>query len=290
MRFFEREFDGRQHMLRPDFDLQHLRDILPGSISEHRHDYYELLFILASNNLKYQVGEQVYKVMPNNIVLVNSMVNHHPIINQHSIYDRLLLWLTPEFVRSISPPDFPLWVCFEDPLNRIQNVLYMRSKVLMPLKHAFLRLEQHYFSDLYGHAHLARVYLTEILMMLNRTYLGVVEDAVEEENHTNKAIEAVVDYILENLSGDLSLAHLAERFYINKYHLSREFKKYVGYTIHHYVQIQRLKAVEDLLLNTDRSLTELCYRCGFGDYSSLFRMFKQRYGMTPSEYRACHRD
>ena len=284
MNSFHKQYDGRQHMLRPDFELLHLRDIMPTEVQEHRHAYYELLFVVAGSNLSYQVGDDIHKVVPNNIILINSETEHHPIVNPHSIYERLLLWLTPEFVRSISYPDFPLWHCFEDPLSKGRNVLYMKPKHLALMQHAILRFEWNYFSNLYGHEHLTRVYLEELLMMLNRTYLDVVEGAVEEAAPSNRMIESVVEYILANLSSAITLDSLSERFFVNKYYLLREFKKHVGYTIHQYIQEQRLKQASRLIQSDALPLTEICYMCGFSDYSSFFRLFKRRYGISPGQY------
>ena len=281
---FYRQYDGRQHMLRRDFELLHLRDIMPMEIQEHRHAYYELLFIVAGSDLNYQLGSDIYRVVPNSIILINSETAHHPIVNPHSIYERLLLWLTPEFVRCISYPDFPLWHCFEDPLSKKRGVLYINPKHFAPIQHAILRFEWNYFSDLYGHDHLARVYLMELLMMLNRSYLDVLEGAVEEAAPSNRMIESVVEYILDNLSNRITLDHLSEHFFVNKYYLLREFKKHVGYTVHQYIQEQRLKQAQRLIQEGKSPLTEICYACGFSDYSSFFRLFKRRYGVPPGQY------
>ena len=164
------------------------------------------------------------------------------------------------------------------------KVLYINPKHFVPIQHAMLRFEWNYFSDLYGHEHLARIYLIELLMMLNRMYLDVLEGAVEDAAPPNKMIESVVAYILANLSSRITLDSLSEHFFVNKYYLLREFKKHVGYTIHQYIQEQRLNQAKRLIHSGELPLTEICYACGVSDYSSFFRLFKRRYGVPPGQY------
>lgn len=284
MKSYRTVFCGRQHMIRSDYELQHLRDIAPKAMEDHKHNNYEILFINAGANMEFSLGGRRFKVVPNDIILVNSRVTHHPILKQDSVYDRILLWLTPEYVRSISKGGISLWHCFEDPLRKNRHVLHLKKNALDPVKGALLKFEQSYFGNSYGNEMLTPLYLAELLVMLNRIYLDVEEDVVEDEIAVNKTIEGVLGYISENLSGDLTLDHLSERFFINKYHLLREFKKHVGYTIYQYIQLQRLRKAEDLIYESESSLSDVCYLCGFGDYSSFFRVFTSHYGLTPGQY------
>lgn len=71
--------------------------------------------------------------------------------------------------------------------------------------------------------------------------------------------------------------------FISKYHISREFKRQTGITVHQYI----VKAKLDLckrLLEKGYPMTEIYKICGLGNYNNLFRAFKREFGITPGEY------
>jgi AraC-like DNA-binding protein len=106
---------------------------------------------------------------------------------------------------------------------------------------------------------------------------------IEIDIEYNKKISSIMDYINENLDKELSLDTLSEKFYLSKYHLLREFKKYGGYTIHQYIHKKRLIAAKTLL-REGIQVTEVCTQCGFGDYSNFIRSFKKAFGVPPKKY------
>lgn len=53
MKIVRSKFESRQYMVRPNFELTHLRDELPGNIKEHAHDFYEVYFMNAG-------GQSIY--------------------------------------------------------------------------------------------------------------------------------------------------------------------------------------------------------------------------------------
>ena len=79
-----------------------------------------------------------------------------------------------------------------------------------------------------------------------------------------------------------AMVHLSGR---NHSYLCRTFKRYFKITPTEYINLIRLDYAENLLLNTDISITEICYETGFGSLSHFYSLFEQRYGQTPLKYR-----
>lgn len=84
---------------------------------------------------------------------------------------------------------------------------------------------------------------------------------------------------------ELHFDRIAEEFSISKYHLSREFRKYIGMTMQEYVIHLRLAHAKELLLYSKLSVSEIAYESGMNYPSYFIRIFKDREGCTPEQYR-----
>ncbi len=99
-------------------------------------------------------------------------------------------------------------------------------------------------------------------------------------------LNRVVDYIDKNLTGDLSLSVLAEVANFSKYHFHRVFSLYIGEPLGTYIQRLRLEwAAGKLVSDSEISVTEVAYDCGYSAPAVFSRAFKERFGMSPSEWR-----
>ena len=98
----------------------------------------------------------------------------------------------------------------------------------------------------------------------------------------DKQIEEILKYINNNLSEDLSILILSDKFFISKYYLMHKFKKETGYTLHNYVLQKRLLMAKELI-KSGESVTKASLQCGFKDYSSFLRSFKKMFNTTPRD-------
>lgn len=96
---------------------------------------------------------------------------------------------------------------------------------------------------------------------------------------------SVMDYIDSHYMEDLNLDEIASSIGFSKYHFSRLFKQYTNYTFCSYICYRRIKIAEELLEQSDLSITEVALQSGFPSISTFNRLFKQAKGCTPTEYR-----
>lgn len=101
---------------------------------------------------------------------------------------------------------------------------------------------------------------------------------------TRRQWQAVVDYINDNLSLNLSLAELASIAGLGTSTFKALFKDSVGMPVHRYVVRQRVEHAMNLLSNGRVKLSEVALRSGFVDESHMSRCFRRVLGMTPAAF------
>lgn len=100
----------------------------------------------------------------------------------------------------------------------------------------------------------------------------------------NLAKTAIAE-VNENFRGAVSLEQVAAHLAVTPQYLSLVFKKNVGIGFLKYVNNLRLDAAARLLRNTADSVTDICFACGYRNFSHFLRSFKKKYGLTPRNYR-----
>lgn len=98
-------------------------------------------------------------------------------------------------------------------------------------------------------------------------------------------INAVIDYISENLDKSFSLEELAAIAHFSPYHFHRIFVAVIGESVHFYTNRARLEKAARLLKFTANSISEIAYDCGFSSPSTFSRSFKQYFDTAPSSFR-----
>ena len=98
-------------------------------------------------------------------------------------------------------------------------------------------------------------------------------------------LAAVKEYLDEYFTEKIMLEELAEKFFINKFYLSKIFKETYGTTINNYLISKRITRAKQLLRFTDMTVDEVGVAVGMGDATYFSRMFRKVEGISPREYR-----
>lgn len=84
----------------------------------------------------------------------------------------------------------------------------------------------------------------------------------------------------------LAIPDLAAAAFSSPAHFVRRFKVAFGETPHRYLQRRRIERAKEMLRNTPKSVTEICFAVGFSSLGTFSRTFKHLSGASPSRYRA----
>jgi AraC-like DNA-binding protein len=87
-------------------------------------------------------------------------------------------------------------------------------------------------------------------------------------------------------SQPLDIAALARVAHVSPAHFSRQFRATFGESPHRYLQRRRVERAMELLRETDRRITEICFDVGFSSLGTFSRTFRAVVGESPSAYRA----
>ena len=91
------------------------------------------------------------------------------------------------------------------------------------------------------------------------------------------------NYIDNNYDADLNLDLLSHVRFVSKFHLLRLFKKYYGQTPKQYLTNKRIEKSKEYLKG-GMNITETCFAIGFESPCSFSTLFKNRTGLTPTEF------
>ena len=135
-----------------------------------------------------------------------------------------------------------------------------------------------------GYEFLLMARLEEFLYLLYTNYSHMELD-VEKESRQAVRLKEVLQYIATSYHEPISLREAAHMATLSTEYFCRMFKRCMGVTFLEYVNLVRIDHIHEELLATDDSITEILERNGFTNYKVFSRMFKEQFGMTPSELR-----
>lgn len=95
----------------------------------------------------------------------------------------------------------------------------------------------------------------------------------------------VVDYIEKHYTENLKIGDIAEELALSESYLSRTFREETGFTITDYRTCYSIAMAAFLLENPELRVYEVAERTGYSDQRYFSRIFRQRVGLTPIEYR-----
>lgn len=265
-------FDPRQSMNRPDFEIFHYQDAKMQEVELHHHDFYEVYYFLCGR-VEYLVEGRSYTLLSDDILLINPMELHRPNVAPDEAYERIVLWISREYLNAIAPEADLAHRCFATGRN-----LYHCAHTQIPV--LIRRLAGKASDDAPGSELAARGLLLELMGELLRLTSGGERDTAGREE--TPLVSEILRYIGAHYAEPLTLDALAARFFVSKSNLSHLFRRSVGTSLYRYVVLKRLQHARQMLAE-GMSPGEVFRSCGFHDYANFYRAFRDVYGISPNE-------
>ncbi len=280
MRQRAQNFDPRQTMHRRDFEIFHYREPRPNEVEVHHHDFYEV-YLFLGGEAEYWVEGHIFHLQPGDLLLINPRELHRPLIKtDHSVYERIVLWIDKNYLDKLSSNEVRLTRCFDNTIPTHTNLLRPTSAERSEIIARMGELVRESYGNDYGADLCASGIFLQFMVELNRMALNSAV-RLEEREEPSKLVSEVLAFINEHYNDDLSLEGIAEQFFISKYHLSHEFTRTVGVGVYRYIILKRLLIAKQML-EGGMAPGDVYGKCGFRDYTTFFRAFKAEYGISPS--------
>lgn len=270
------DYEKRGYLLE-NFRLFHLRTEKEEKINYHYHEFCKLVMLVSGKGF-YTVEGQRYLLQPGDTVIVGSRSVHCPEIESGCLYERIIIYISPEYLRMQSTPECDLLELFSGQRGHILRPGETGSRKLFAMAG---ELEKELSGGGYGREVLSTAALLRLLIQMAKYQRQEDMRNPRPVNPENPRVQAMMRYMDENLAEDLDMDALADTFYVSKYHMMRQFRQETGLTVYAYLTQRRLLHARDLIEKGARA-TEACYRSGFRSYSSFTRSYGKIFGTTPT--------
>jgi len=240
------------------------------SFCVHRRNLDSFLLVLTTEGegcLRYQDKE--YLLTPGTVMLIDARAMH----SYFALTEGWTFWFIQfrgamsqayaDYLESRFGPVFPLG---RSEFSRAQSQL----EVLLQLT------EADQIRD-YGDIS-ARIY------SLLTSFLSPEHDT-EISSKSAAAVRRAADYLRVNHGRSISVQEVADYVYLSRPYLTELFGRTYGMSPHEYLTQYRLSRARDLLLNTDKTVSEIGEACGFRDVFSFSRGFRKKFGLSPTQFR-----
>lgn len=264
-----------------DFKISKVkRDASKKVIQEsHVHPYYEI-FYLVNGDCTFFINHDIYKLNKGDLVIVPEGELHKSTYPQRGFSEQYCLcfkdnnleWLKDIIGEEIVNASLKMGV-ISIPEKRRDYVEALMKKM------SFESKEQDILS-----AAFIKIGLIELLLFIIRCQ-RFEQNVIKEIDVVNQLMQQIATYIYNNYNQKITLEHMADKFHISKSYLSKKFKSVTGFGFKEYLVNVRIKNACTLLLDTNKSITDIAFECGFNDSNYFGDAFRHVKGMSPNKYR-----
>ncbi|MGN0402772.1 MAG: helix-turn-helix domain-containing protein [Acetatifactor sp.] len=276
--------DERQHMMNEKYEVYEKQGAPLGAATFHHHSFYEIIYVLEGEYSS-MVEDRTYNLRKGDFLLIDINVLHkyNYIEKKHDSSKRIILWISAVMLEHLSEGEMDLTACFANHENCVWHfpIYYeemLRGYLLKLAMSGGVEEELPGAKSVMDRGCLALFFSYLNVLCGRKDYLSVAE---KTEHH--ELVEQVSRYVDAHMEERITVDALAKQVHMSKYYFLRRFKELTGLTVHTYIIQKRLiLACEGL--RQGKSVKQVYQECGFTDYSSFLRNFKENYEISPGKY------
>lgn len=248
------------------------------NFKKHYHNAHQILYI-SSGEISVTLKDKTYLVKAGQLLVLSCFEEHAiQILTPH--YTRYTLRISPD----ISQNDIHMSHLAAFLINRpegFKNVIdavHFQGEVERILSHMVQESTRQ--PPLYQQQ--LQLLFSSFLILLFRNVPSLFSDISAPAAQLVNAIQRNFE---TNYAESYTVSTIANQYHISASHLCHVFKSVTGYPLMEYLMNCRLSAAKTMLGETDKTISEIVVSCGFSNNSNFSRFFKERVGMTPTDFR-----
>lgn len=249
----------------------------------HYHEEYELHLILEASG-KVFVGDYIGQFSPGHLVLTGPRVPHNWVLIDTPSQGVELRDMVIQFAH-------PPLELLGNVIPELKSIFPMLNRSLHGIEFFGMseRARQH-FMRIRDSTGLPRfieflVFLGELAQSSDYQLLSTVQLQSFDNDAALASISSAINFIVQNYNSQLSMGDLSQELGMSESKFSRFFRTATGNSFTDFVNRMRINRACQLLMETDRYVTNVCYDVGFNNVANFNRRFLELKGMTPTEFR-----
>ncbi|MDX9847920.1 MAG: AraC family transcriptional regulator [Tenuifilaceae bacterium] len=253
----------------------------------HYHDEIELNFVMNAVGAKRIVGDCIEEIGELDLVLIGPNLEHAWLGEE--FHGAEITEVTIQFHKDFFDEKF----LRRNQLSFIRNMLEKSSRGIQFSEATTKQLSQRILDLPTKQGFDSVLELMSILhdLSISRN-IRLLSDsgfnANEKRSYSSRRIEKVMQYSNQNFYKQITLAEVAKITFMTETAFSRFFKAQTGMTYVNCLNEIRLGHASRMLIETNLSISEIAYDCGFNNISNFNRIFRKKKGCTPKEMRASY--
>ena len=264
-----------------NFHYVHTYSLEPTNVPPHRHDTYEIYYLLKGS-VQYTVGSHQYQLSDGDLLLINDRELHEASFGESDGYDRVVIHFKAEYLNGLYTSTFDLLEAFTRRKVGQANLIPGKLCSEYGVYELIQQIEDCIAVETPEMHVTIKLNFARLLIVFSKIFHAHMNDGRQGEGH-DRRVAAVIDYINHNFASEISLDLLEDRFAVSRYHLCHLFKVGTGYTVFEFLANRRVKKAKDFI-RQGVPLLDICHMVGFSDYSSFYRTFRKVTGMSPRAF------
>ena len=248
----------------------------------HSHDIVEMAFVMSGTG-RYRADGEVFPIREGDLLIFNPGVKHQ------ALYCPDAEVHATEFFVGFSDVQFQGIPANTMPLPDGAILLHTTGELRRKLYRIITSMQEEKAVYRQGRYFMMKAYLMQMILLVIREQCEPVEPSkgrAFESVSKKYVVEQIISYFEEHYSEKISLDQIAENMYLSPFYISKIFKSETGATpIRHLIDIRLENAMELLENGWQGSIQEVAAKVGYDDAYHFSKLFKKRYGISPSQAR-----
>ena len=248
----------------------------------HFHPEYELNFIYKGAGVRRIIGDHTNVINDVELVLVGPNLTHGWELNKCTCKDiyEITIHIQNDLLND-KMLSRRIFKCIKDMFNRSKHGILFSQEITMEIMPRLMALPKlhgiNYFLEFIS-------ILNELAISKGQTLLSTQFSEMNDFQNS-ESIKKVYEFIQENYHRKIALEEISQLVNMSPVSFNRFIKKRTGKTFINYVNDTRISYASRALIESEKSIGEISFQCGFNNIANFNRIFKRSKECTPSEFR-----